>query len=87
MQGYILLDDKKKVITTAFDASAIPPVHIISGAKLCPQSWYCQGGDPNVAAASGGGVPTPCFAAGTEGNLNRLWTEKEGAYASSQCGE
>lgn len=34
--GYVLLDDKKRAILTAYDPINMP----ISGAKKCPQNYY-----------------------------------------------
>uniref|UniRef100_A0A383VUV6 Tyrosine-protein kinase ephrin type A/B receptor-like domain-containing protein n=1 Tax=Tetradesmus obliquus TaxID=3088 RepID=A0A383VUV6_TETOB len=66
--GYALMDDKKRAILTAVDLINTP----ISGAKKCPQNYYCPGGDPN-----GAGMPKRCE--------HGMWTEEEGASSPDEC--
>ncbi|KAF8067261.1 ATJ10 [Scenedesmus sp. PABB004] len=66
--GFVLLDDKKRAILGAFDPINTP----ISGAKKCPQNYYCPGGNP-----AAGGQPVRC--------PYSLWTEDEGASSVDEC--
>ncbi|KAF6251784.1 hypothetical protein COO60DRAFT_1674488 [Scenedesmus sp. NREL 46B-D3] len=66
--GYALQDDKKRTILGSWDPIDTP----ISGAKKCPQNYYCPGGDPN-----GAGKPTQC--------PHGMWTEDEGASSEDEC--
>jgi hypothetical protein len=73
--GYALVDDKGKIIL------GLPATGtVIAGARPCPQSYYCSGGDPAVTASQ----LTKCSTVALS-NAVRLWTEGEGATSAEDC--
>ncbi|WIA12448.1 hypothetical protein OEZ85_012483 [Tetradesmus obliquus] len=74
--GFALVDDKGKVILGALGTN---PAQVVAGARPCPQSYYCPGGDPAVAASQ----PTKCDT--DLAIVGRLWTEGEGATSDEDC--
>eukprot|EP00775_Hariotina_reticulata_P007892 gene7892-8088_t len=85
--GFMLLDSGGRGVWST-NGVAVTSIQRVTGAKNCPQGYFCLGGDPStntnikltetrILSSRAYGIPQQC--------PNNLTTEKEGAYSLGQC--
>eukprot|EP00775_Hariotina_reticulata_P009696 gene9696-9855_t len=86
-QGYMLLDSGGKAVFTATGVAVTPSK--VTGARPCPQGYFCLGGNPSVAAnisLDNGGYTLTNKAAGIPQLCPMsLTTADEGSFSVEQC--
>ena len=73
------------MLAPGYYAAAVGADGIISNVVICPQGYYCPGGDPTAAWNPASGASSP------DGTVIKcdfnMWTVDVGAIAKEQCRE